>query len=129
MNFAEKRKKILIVDDEKDMVDLLQIELEKEDYNVISAYDGENGLDKYLNEKPDLIILDVMMPKMTGHGFCRKIRREFDDNHTPILMLTALSEDSDRIIGRVIGAEKYITKPFDIENLLKEVEELLSQRK
>ena len=119
-------KKILLIDDERDMVQLLQIELEKENYNVIRAYDGEEGFAKYLCEHPDLIILDLGMPKMNGRQLCRKIRREEDDDQTPIVMLTAKSDDVDRIIGRVVGAQKYITKPFEMQELLGAIQGLLS---
>lgn len=126
MSQSKKLKKVLLIDDERDMVQLLQIELEKEDYNVIYAYDGEEGFAKYLSERPDLIILDLAMPKMNGRQLCRKIRREEEDNTTPIVMLTAKSEESDRIIGKVVGAEKYITKPFEMQELLGAVQGLLA---
>lgn len=126
MMTSQKLKKILLIDDERDMVRLLQIELEKENYNVIHAYDGEEGFAKYLSERPDLIILDLSMPKMNGRQVCRKIRREEEDDLTPIVMLTAKCEEADRIIGRVVGAQKYITKPFDMKDLLDAVEGLLS---
>jgi CheY-like chemotaxis protein len=118
-------KKILIVDDEPDMVRLLQIELEKESYDVILAYDGEEGYEKYMNEHPNLIILDMTMPKMNGRAVCRKIRMEQGDSETPIVMLTAKGDEADKIIGRVVGAQKYITKPFDMQELLTTVEGLL----
>ena len=127
MSFSKDYKKILLIDDEKDMVRLLQIELEKENYSIICAYDGEEGFSKYLDEKPDLIILDVAMPKMSGQYLCKKIRREKKDGQTPILMLTAKNEDSDKIIGRVAGANKYMTKPFDMQLLLETVKGLLHE--
>ena len=120
-----ERKKILIVEDEKEMVQLLKIELEKENYDVVAAYDGEEGLTKYFYESPHLIILDIMLPKMSGNGVCRKIRREMGDTQTPILMLTAKNDDADRIIGKVLGAQKYITKPFEFTDLLRDVESLV----
>lgn len=126
MSLSQELKKILLIDDEKDMVELLQIELERENYNVVHAYDGEDGFAKYLSERPDLIILDLAMPKMTGRQVCRKIRREEEDNKTPIVMLTAKSEETDRIIGKVVGAQKYITKPFEMQELLGAVQGLLS---
>lgn len=123
--FLKSRKKILIIDDEKDMVDLLSYELKQKEYDVISAYDGEAGFTKYLEEWPDLIILDLMLPKLNGYEVCRKIRREKNDTRTPIIMLTARREDADKIVGSVLGAEKYITKPFDAEHLLGEVAKFL----
>lgn len=124
-HFLEDRKKILIIDDEKDMVDLLTYELKSKDYDVVSAYDGQTGFDKYLTEWPDLIILDVTLPKLNGYEVCRKIRREKNDTKTPIIMLTARDREADRIVGSVVGAEKYITKPFDAENLLNEIDKFL----
>jgi CheY-like chemotaxis protein len=122
---SQTSKKILIMDDEPDMVRLLQIELEKENYDVICAFDGEEGFEKYLRLKPNLIILDMSMPKMNGRTVCRKIRMEQGDEKTPIVMLTARDEEADRIIGRVAGAQKYITKPFDMNDLLNTVEGLI----
>jgi CheY-like chemotaxis protein len=122
---AQGPRKILVMDDEEDMVRLLQIELEKENYDVICAYDGEEGFEQYLKQKPDLIILDMAMPKMNGRAVCRKIRMEQGDDQTPIVMLTARGEEADRIIGRVAGAQKYITKPFDMQELLTTVEGLI----
>jgi CheY-like chemotaxis protein len=122
---SQKNKKVLIVDDEEDMVNLLKIELENENYDVISAYDGEEAFEKYLTQRPNLIILDMAMPKMNGRTVCRKIRMEQGDDWTPIVMLTAKGEEADRIIGRVAGAQKYITKPFDMHELLSTVEGLI----
>lgn len=122
---AIKLPKILLVDDERDLVELLKIDLERENYQVVCAYDGEEGYNKYLAESPDLIILDLSMPKMNGRQLCKKIRRETEDRLTPILMLTARNEDSDRIIGRVVGAEKYMTKPFDRQELLDTIKGLI----
>ena len=119
--------KILIVDDERDMVNLLKKELEQKKYTVVCAHDGLDGYDKFLQEKPDLVLLDLMLPKLNGYALCRKIRRENKDLQTPIVMLSAKKEDEDRIIGRVIGVEKYITKPFDTEEVLEEIEMLLHQ--
>lgn len=121
-----KLPKILLIDDERDLVELLKIDLERENYQVVCAYDGEEGYAKYLAEQPDLIVLDLSMPKMNGRQLCKKIRRERDDSLTPILMLTARNEDADRIIGRVVGAEKYMTKPFDRQELLSTIKSLLN---
>jgi len=118
-------KKVLVVEDELVMANLLEVELKATGYDVVCAHDGEAGFSKYLIEQPDLIILDIMMPKLNGYEVCRKIRRDQNDLKTPIIMLTAKSEDVDRIVGGVIGAQKYITKPFEAEELLKEIAELL----
>lgn len=119
------KKKILVVDDEKDLVSLLSLHLKQAGYNVVPAYNGEEGYQKYQEEAPDLIILDLKMPKLNGFEVCRKIRREDKDTQIPIVMLTALQDDADRLIGKVVGAQRYLTKPFKMEELLKEVEWLM----
>lgn len=124
--FLKSRKKILIVDDSKDLVDLLTYQLKKKEYEVVTAQDGPAGYDKYLQEWPDLIILDITLPKMNGLEVCRKIRREKNDTKTPIIMLTAKDSEEDKVLGGVLGAEKYITKPFDAEYLLEEVDKFLN---
>jgi len=118
-------KKILIAEDEPDMCKMLALEMRHEHYDVVCAFDGEEAYKKYLSEKPDLIILDIMMPKLNGYEVCRKIRRENGDEATLVLMLTAKKEDADRIIGKVIGAEQYLTKPFDRKQLMEEIRNLL----
>ncbi|MDD3375192.1 MAG: response regulator [Candidatus Omnitrophica bacterium] len=122
---SDRKKKILIVDDEKDLVTLLKVHFKKAGYEVIEAFDGEQGYQKYLTEAPDLILLDLKMPKLNGFEVCRKIRRESKDESIPIIMLTALQDDADRLIGKVVGAQKYMTKPFKVEELLREVEWLI----
>ncbi len=122
---SDQRKKILIVDDEKDLVTLLNAHFEKAGYETFTASDGEEAYQKYLTESPDLVILDLKMPKLNGFEVCRKIRRESKDESTPIIMLTALQDDADRLVGKVVGAQKYMTKPFKIEELLREVEWLI----
>jgi len=107
-------KKILIVDDEKPIVDILKFNLEKEGYKTIEAYDGEQAVEMALESKPDLIILDVMLPKMDGFSVCKKIRQKLN---CPIIMLTAKEEVVDKIIGLELGADDYMTKPFSIREL------------
>ena len=104
------KKTILAVDDESSILDLLKFNLEKEGFNFISAEDGEEGINKVLNEKPDLLLLDVMIPKMDGLSVCKKIRQENID--IPIIMLSARGEEIDKVLGLEIGADDYITKPF-----------------
>ena len=104
------KKTILAVDDESSIVDLLKFNLEKEGFNFISAEDGEEGINKVLNEKPDLLLLDVMIPKMDGLSVCKKIRQE--NINIPIIMLSARGEEIDKVLGLEIGADDYITKPF-----------------
>lgn len=107
-------KKILIVDDEKPIVEVLKINLEKEGYETIEAYDGEEGINLALNNSPDLILLDVMLPKVDGFTVCKKLRQEIN---TPIIMLTAKEDIVDKIIGLELGADDYVTKPFSIREL------------
>ena len=104
------KKTILAVDDESSILDLLKFNLEKEGFNFISAEDGEEGINKVLNEKPDLLLLDVMIPKMDGLSVCKKIRQE--NINIQIIMLSARGEEIDKVLGLEIGADDYITKPF-----------------
>lgn len=108
-------KKILIVDDEKPIVDILKFNLEKEGYNTVVAYDGEEAVQKALEEKPDLILLDVMLPKLDGFTVCKKLRQTLS---CPIIMLTAKEDVVDKIIGLELGADDYMTKPFSIRELI-----------
>lgn len=107
--------KILIIEDEEDIVKGLTINLKDEGYEVDWAPDGETGLRKSVEETPDLIILDIMLPEMDGLDVCRELRKK--DIDIPILMLTAKNEEIDRVVGLEIGADDYITKPFDIQEL------------
>ncbi len=108
-------KKILVVDDEKPIVDILKLNLQKENYEVYEAYDGEEALLKAQTLQPDLVLLDVMLPKMDGFTVCRKIR---ETSTVPILMLTAREEEVDKVLGLELGADDYITKPFSIRELM-----------
>lgn len=115
----EEKKTVLIVEDEKSIVDIVRFNLEKEGYSVRTAYDGEAGLNAALEGKPDLILLDVMLPKMIGFDVCR-ILREKGDN-VPIIILTAREEEADKVLGLEIGADDYITKPFSMKELMARV--------
>jgi two-component system response regulator VicR len=108
-------KKILIVDDEKNIVDILKFNLRKEGFTTLEAYDGEQAIDIAMKEKPDLILLDVMLPKMDGFTVCRKLRQSMT---VPILMLTAKEEEVDKVLGLELGADDYITKPFSQRELM-----------
>lgn len=110
--------KILIVDDEHNIVDILKANLEREGYQTIAAYDGAQALDMGLNQKPDLILLDCMLPKIDGFDVCRKLRQQ---TNVPILMLTAKSEEIDKVLGLELGADDYITKPFSVREVLARV--------
>jgi two-component system alkaline phosphatase synthesis response regulator PhoP len=114
--------RVLIIEDEKDIVKLLKYNLEKEGYASLAAYDGQAGLDTARKEKPDLIILDLMLPKMDGMQVCRAIRQE---SQVPIIMLTAKKEEIDRIIGLELGADDYVTKPFSVRELLARIKTIL----
>ena len=115
-NMINKDKKtILIVDDEKPIVDILVYNLEKEGYNTIFANDGITAVDMALSEKPDLILLDIMLPKMDGLAVCKRIRNSLN---VPILMLTAKDEEIDKILGLELGADDYVTKPFSVRELM-----------
>lgn len=121
--------KILIVDDEKDIVDLISYNLEKERFSTVKAYDGETALKLVKTQKPDLIILDLMLPKMNGLDVCRAIRHNPETVGLPIIMLTAKSEEVDKIIGLEVGADDYVTKPFSIKELIARVRSILRRLK
>ena len=108
-------KTVLVVDDEKNIVDILSFNLKKEGFDVIAAYDGEAALEKYSLNRPDLILLDIMLPMLDGFEVCRRIRK--GDKITPIIMLTAREEETDKVFGLDLGADDYITKPFSIREL------------
>ncbi|NLB29763.1 MAG: response regulator transcription factor [Clostridiales bacterium] len=106
---------VLIVDDEKNIVDILKFNLQKEGYNTVEAYDGKEAMEKFDSSHPDLVLLDVMLPRLSGFEVCRRIRES--DNLTPIIMLTARGEETDKVLGLEIGADDYITKPFSIREV------------
>jgi DNA-binding response OmpR family regulator len=118
---------ILIVEDDPTMLRGLKDNFEFKGYRVVTAADGEDGLNAALNEKPDLIILDIMLPKINGYEVCRLIRKEQLD--MPIIMLTAKGEESDIILGLNLGADDYVTKPFSIKELLARVAAFLRRSK
>lgn len=115
-------EKILIVEDEKDLAKLLKYNLEKEGYRAFAAADGEAGLSMFRKEKPDLVLLDIMLPKLDGFEFCKIIRGE---SKTPILMLTAKTEEVDRILGLELGADDYVTKPYSVREVMARVKAIL----
>lgn len=120
------REKILVVDDEKPIADILQFTLEKEGYEVICAYDGEEGIRYAQKEKPDLILLDIMLPKKDGMEVCKTIRQT---SEVPIIMLTAKDSEIDKVLGLEFGADDYVTKPFGIRELLARVKVQLRRKK
>ena len=116
------QEKILVVEDDKDIVRLLKYNLEKEGYRVFAAADGEAGLTAARKERPELLILDVMIPKLDGFELLKMLRRE---TRAPVLMLTARKEEVDRVLGLELGADDYVTKPFGVRELLARVKALL----
>ncbi|GAU76376.1 response regulator YycF [Fusibacter sp. 3D3] len=111
-------KKILIVDDEKPISDIIKFNLSKEGYEIETAFDGDEALKKVYQFQPDLVLLDVMLPKLDGFQVCRKIRESFN---MPIIMLTAKEEEVDKVLGFELGADDYITKPFGMRELIARV--------
>ena len=114
-------KNILIVDDETDIIEILQFVLEAEGYECITATDGEEGLKLAKEASPDLIILDVMMPKINGYKISRLLKYDSKYKNIPILMITARSQEEDRVIGEETGADEYITKPFKVDYVVEKV--------
>jgi len=109
-------KRILIIEDDEEIIELIQINVEHLDYDLDTATDGKKGLKKAQSQNFDLIVLDLMLPKLDGLEICKKLRAE--NNNTPILMLTAKSEEFDKVLGLELGADDYLTKPFSIRELL-----------
>ena len=118
-------EKILVVDDEKNIVDIIAFNLKKEGYRVMTAANGEEAVFLALNENPDLILLDVMMPKMDGYEACKRIREK---TNTPIIMLTARAEEVDKVLGLELGADDYVTKPFGVRELMARVKANLRRK-
>ena len=118
--------KILVVEDDHNLLDTLKYNLHKEGYDVVAAIDGAEALDIARSERPDLIILDLMLPKLSGFEVCRILRK---DMTTPILMLTAKAEEVDKVVGLEIGADDYMTKPFSLRELLARVRAILRRAK
>ena len=126
---AEKMQKVLVVDDEPDVASLLALMLKSQGYNVLTAGDGQEALEKARAEKPDLIVLDVMLPKLDGYKVARMLKFDEKFSHIPIIMLTAKIQEKDRKTGLETGADAYVTKPFDTAQLLEKVKEILSEKK
>ncbi len=116
------KKKILIVEDEKDIVKLLRYNLENNGYKVVFAHDGETGFSLLRTEQPDLVILDLMLPKLDGHEFLKMARR---DGNVPILVLTAKKEEVDKLLGLELGADDYVTKPFSVREVMARIKTIL----
>lgn len=115
----ERKQRVLIVEDEKNIVDILRFNLQKEGYDTLEAFDGVTGLRLALEESPDLILLDLMLPGMNGFEVCKLLRDK--GKNTPVLIITAREEEKDKILGLDLGADDYITKPFSIRELMARV--------
>ena len=112
------KKTILVVDDEQPIIDVLVFNLKKEGYNTIEATDGETGLNLALEKRPNLVLLDIMLPKMDGLTVCKRIKQAYN---VPVLILSAKGEEVDKIVGLELGADDYITKPFSVRELIARV--------
>ena len=117
--------KILIADDEPNIIQLLRLYLRNEGYDIVAARDGREALDRFASESPDLVVLDLMMPELSGFEVCTEIRKQSD---VPIIMLTARSDDVDKIVGLEMGADDYITKPFNPREVVARVKANLRRR-
>src|SRR5882757_1548950 len=122
---AGSGRKILIIEDESDVADLLALSLRKAGFNTTAAADGASGLQKARDNRPDFIILDLMLPKMSGLDVCRILKGDAATSHIPILMLTAKAEEIDRIVGLEFGADDYVTKPFSPREMLLRIKAIL----
>ncbi len=120
-------KKILVVDDEPQIVNLISLRLKESGYEILTAGDGQTALQKAREEKPDLIILDLMLPKMDGYKVCALLKADMRFNKIPIILLTARGQETDRVIGQEVGANAYITKPFQATILLNKLKGLLGE--
>ncbi|MCM2676431.1 response regulator YycF [Alkalicoccobacillus plakortidis] len=119
-------KRILVVDDERPIADILKFNLEKEGFEVVCAYDGVEAMEQVKQEKPDLILLDIMLPHKDGMEVCREVRKSYD---IPIIMLTAKDSEIDKVLGLELGADDYVTKPFSTRELLARVKANLRRQK
>lgn len=114
--------KVLVVDDDIEICNMIQMFLEKERFQVIKAYDGEEAINKFNNEMPDIVILDIMLPKIDGYDVCREIKKT---SQAPIIMLTAKGETFDKVLGLRLGADDYMVKPFEPEELIARIRAVL----
>lgn len=121
------KKRILLVDDEEAMVEMVKMRLEAAGYEVIPAYDGQEALDKARKEKLDLIILDIMLPKIDGYKVCRILKFDEKYKQIPVVMFTARAQEADKQTGQQVGADAYITKPFEPAVLLDTIAKLLNK--
>jgi two-component system alkaline phosphatase synthesis response regulator PhoP len=121
--------KILVVDDEVYILHILEFSLGAEGFEVITASNGEVAVEKAIQEKPDLIVLDIMMPVLDGYETCRRLKRESETKHIPVILLTAKGREADKRLGFEVGAIDYVVKPFSPNRLVGRVEEIIGCRK
>lgn len=121
--------KILVVDDEAYILQILEFSLGAEGFDVITANNGEIAVEKALQNKPDLIVLDIMMPVLDGYETCRRLKREADTKNIPVILLTAKGREADKRLGFEVGAADYIVKPFSPSRLISRIEEIIGCRK
>lgn len=124
-----QKGKILVVDDEVYILHILEFSLGAEGFEVITANNGEVAVEKAIQEKPDLIVLDIMMPVLDGYETCRRLKREPETKHIPVILLTAKGRDADKRLGFEVGAIDYVVKPFSPNRLIGRVEEIIGCRK
>ncbi len=120
-------KKILLVEDEQEIVEMIQMALEARGYEVMAAYDGSEGLRMATEKKPDLILLDIIMPGLNGYQVCRELKNHPSTRETPIIYLTAKGQETDKFWGFETGAAEYIVKPFEMGDLIEKMEEALQE--
>jgi len=121
----ESMKKILVIEDDKDIIELVKYNLEKDGFQVTATVDGASGLTQVRKAPPDLLVLDLMLPKLSGLEICKEVRKDVALNRLPILILTAKGEEADRVVGLELGADDYVTKPFSPRELAARVKALL----
>ncbi len=121
-----EKKTIMIVDDEEALVEIIRIKLESEGYNVMVAYDGKEALEKINKQKPNLILLDIMMPELNGFEVCKKLKNNESLKYIPVIMLSAKAQEVDIKKGREVGAIDYITKPFDFAQMIEVIKNHLN---
>jgi DNA-binding response OmpR family regulator len=124
-NTAMSKGIVLVIDDEADLIELVRYNLEKEGFNVIGAGDGETGIALAIKQKPDILLVDLMLPNMDGLDVCRMLRADAATSHIPIIILTAKASESDRVVGLELGADDYVTKPFSTRELTARIKALM----
>jgi phosphate regulon transcriptional regulator PhoB len=123
------RVKILMIEDDRDIVEMIEYNLKEEGYQVISAFDGEKGIELVKRDKPDLVILDLMLPAVDGFEVCKVLKNQQSTAHIPIIILSAKSRETDKVVGLELGADDYVTKPFSPRELIARIKAVLRRHK